>query len=436
MLWQCKNKEEEDIRLITFQGSNVGRYLDYDLSFSALDSLGYVSLLTRNGNWLLTDSFFFSVRRNLPDTLRIQQLDSLMYINGDLAGISISTDSPPLSFFNQLSAEEISHLKTIQFEEPIWDSIRPYLKKIALLNPSVDIVYFSAMDSVALLNRDLIWLSQYFKPRALLLYHETDSISFSSLVKFPSLETLLIAIPLKGDGYFPHLPHLKDLILFNNEDSTSIGSDFFKENLDLESLTIIDEEGGNIDLTSLNKLKNLQNLYIQSDSINLNAIYEDHPHLKSLHLRLNKEGVSITGIFKKNKLKWLSLHPVDDPFMELSPKVFQDSFPELEYLEFENNDSLLDYSNFKNFKKLKYLIVFGNVGLDSTLHNLDHLRYLSLSDDFLKDSVNVVKLQRALPNTIITPNSGACLGSGWLLLIIPLAGLWFYFLKPKTNRGQ
>lgn len=436
MLWQCKGIEEENIRLITFQGSNIGRFLDISSSFSALDSLGYVTLLTRNGDWLSTDDFIFSVRRDLQDTLRVQQLDSLLYINGDLAGISISKDSPPLSFFNQLSAEEISRLRTINFENPIWDSIRPYLKKIALLNPSVDIVYRSEMDSVSLLNRDLLWLSQYFHPRALFLENETDSISISSLAKFPSLETLFITLPIKGEGYLPQLPHLKEIILCNNEDSTSIGSDFFKENPDLESLTIIDIEGRNIDWTSLNKLKKLRNLYIESDSIILNGIYEHHPYLKSLHLGLYKEGVSNPGIFKKNKLKWLSLNPADDPFMEQNPKVFKDSFPELEYLEFENNDSLLDYRNFKNFKKLKYLIVYGKVGLDSTLHNLDRLRYLSLSDEFLKDSVNLIKLQKALPNTIITPNSGACLGSGWLLLIIPLAGLWFYFLKPKKDRGQ
>jgi len=435
LLWQCKGKEEEDIRLVTIKGSNVGRFLDYNTSFSALDSLGYISVLTRNGDWLSTDSFFFCVSRNLPDTIQVHQLDSLLYINGDLTGISISSDSPPLSFFNQLSTEEISHLQTIQFEKPIWDSMRPYLKKMALLNPDVDIVYFSEIDSVALLNRDLLWLSQYFQPRAIFVANETDSISFSSLTKFPSLETLLITLPKKGDRYLPHLPHLKEIILFNDEDSTYIGSDFFRENPDLESLKIIDYEGVDIDWTSLNMLKKLKNLYIESDSINLNAIYGHHPLLKSLHLRLYKEGVSNSGIFKKNKLKWLSLYPADDPFMGLNPKVFQDSFPELEYLEFENNDSLLDYSNFKNLKNLKYLIVSGKVGLDSTLHNLDHLRYLSLSDDFLKDSVNVVKVKRALPNTIITPNSGICLGSGWLLLIIPLAGLWFYFLKPKKNIG-
>jgi len=431
MLWQCKGNKEEDIRLITFKGSNVARFLDFSTSFSALDSLGYVNLLTRNGDWISTNNFSFFVRRDLADTLRVHELDSLIYINGDLTGISISKDSPPLSFFNQLSAEEISHLRTIQFEEPIWDSIRPYLKKIALLNPAVDIVYFSEMDSVALLNRDLLWLSQYFRPRALFLGHETDSISFSSLAKFPSLETLMLALPINGNSYLPHLPHLKEIILFNNEDSTSIGSCFFIKNLDLESLTIIDNNGGTIDCAALNKLKNLRNLHMESDSIVLNDIYVHHPHLKYLDLRLNKEGVSISGIFKKNKLKWLSLHPADGPFMGQNPKVLQDSFPELEYLEFENNDSLLDYRNFKNYKKLKYLVVFGKVGLDSTLHNLDHLRYLSLSDTFLKDSVNVVKLQKALPNTIITPNSGACLGSGWLLLIIPLAALWFYFLKPK-----
>lgn len=436
MLCQCKGKEEkdDDIRLITFQGTDVRPFLDTGLDFSALDSLGYVSLMTRNGDWLLTNNFLFSVRRDMPDTLNVKELDSLLYINGDLVGISISKDSPPLSFFNQLTTEEISNLRSIQFEKPIWDSIRPYLEKIALLNPAVDIIY-SENDSVAILNQDLLWISQYFQPKSLFLENETGSISFSSLTKFPSI-TLFITLPKKSDGYIPHLPNLKEVILFNSEDSATIDSDFFRENPDLESLKIIDGEVENIDWTLLDKLKNLQNLYIETDSLTLNDIYGHHPHLKSLHLGLYGKGTPISSIYKKNKLKWLSLYPAKDPFMGQNPKVFQDSFPELEYLEFENNDSLLDYSNFKDFKSLKYLTVIGKVGQDSTLHNLDHLRYLSLSDDFLKDSVNVDKVKRAMPNTIIVPNSGACLGSGWLLLLIPLAGLWFYFLKPKTYRGQ
>ena len=82
LLWQCKGNEEEDIRLITFKESNVARFLDYNTSFSALDSLGYVNLMTHNGDWLSIDKFVFSVRRDLADTLHFRQLDSLLYICG------------------------------------------------------------------------------------------------------------------------------------------------------------------------------------------------------------------------------------------------------------------------------------------------------------------------------------------------------------------
>ena len=435
MLWQCKGKEEEDIRMITFQGSVVQRYSDFYTNFSALDSLSYGSLIIRNGEWIVADEFFFSLRKDLPDTLQFQKLDSLMYINGDLSGISISKNSPPLSFFKQMSAEDISHLKTIYFEMPIWDSVRPYLEKISKLNPAIDIVYSSETDSLSLLNKDLLWLSSYFQPRGLIIGNVTDSISYSRIVNFPTVESLLISLPINEEVNFPHLPLLKEMILFDNENSSSIGSGFFRENPDLESLTIIAHEELNMDWTSLDKLKNLKHLYIESDSIFLNDIYQNHPHLKSLHLGYGDKTVSVSGVFKKNKLKWLSLYPSDDLLMGLKSKVIQDSFPELEYLEFLNNDSLLDYRHFKNIKKLKYLVVNGEVGLDSTMHHMDHLHYLSLPHDFLKDSVNRVKVQKAMPNTVISPNSGACLGSGWLLLLIPLACLWFYFLKPKKSIG-
>ena len=398
-----------------------------------MDSLGHVNLITRNGDWISTENFYISVRRDLPDTLIINELDSLMYINGHLAGISIGIDSPPLPFFQQLSAEEISHLRIIQIQMPLQDSIRPFLEKIALLNPTVDIAYFSENDSIDLLNRDLLWLSKNFNPKALFLSNEIDSVSFSILLKFPLLETLLITHPIKGDGKLPHLPHLKEIILYNIDDSTSVSADFFKENPNLERLTIIESAGSSIDWTAIRSLTNLRHLYIESDSIVLNNPYMNYPHLKSLHLGSYKEAGSISGLFNKNKLKWLSLYPSEDPFMGQNMIVLKDSFPELEYLEFKNNDSLLDYQNLKNLKKLKYLIVFGQVGLDSTLYAFDELRYLSLSEEFLKDSTNVIKLQRELPNTIIVPNSGACLGSGWLLLIIPLAALWFYFYSPKMH---
>ena len=88
--------------MITFQGSNIGRFFDFNIGFSALDSLGYVTILTRNSERLSIENFFLSVRGDMEDTLSVQQLDSLLYINGNLTGISISKDSPPLSFFDHV----------------------------------------------------------------------------------------------------------------------------------------------------------------------------------------------------------------------------------------------------------------------------------------------------------------------------------------------
>lgn len=433
-LGQCEEKEEEHFRIITFQGANVGRSFEGLPYFEPLDSLGYGSLLIRSGEWISADDFFFSVRKDMPDTLRFHQLSSSMYINGELAGISISPDDPPPSFFNQLSREEISKLRTILFATPIPFSVKPYLEEIALVNPTVDIVYLSENDSVGhYLNDDLVWLSKNFRPRGLILSSAIDSINLSRLAAFSSLETLTVSLPFNGDNDIPHLPRLKRLMLLNIEDSIFIDSNFFQNNPDLESLAILYLEKENIDWTSLDSLNNLRHLYIGSDSIELKNIYKNHPYLESLHLEFYGEGSSLSDILKKNKLKWLTLYPANDSLIARNYQILQDSFPELEYLEFKNNDSLLNYRNLKNFKKLKYLVVFGEVGLDSTLHNLDYLRYLSLSDKFLKDSVNAAKLQRELPNTIITPNSGACLGSGWLLLIIPLAVMWFYFSHAKMR---
>lgn len=434
MLWQCEEGEKKDIRLITFQGSTVESYPDFRKRFTPLDSLGYGGIVVRNRGHISANDFYFSVRPDLPDTLRFRHSDSLMYLNGRLAAITISGNNIPQSFFRELSADEISHLRTIQILKPIADSIKPFLEKIAIQKPEIDLIYSSDVDSVGLTRRDLLWLSQHFRPGTLMIGNEAEFFPFSSIAKFPSLETLIIGVSIKEDSYLPPLPHLKEVVVFNTIDSTSsLGSEFFKNNPDLESLSIIGDEG-KIDRASLDHLKRLKHLFVGSNLIG-STIYVNYPHLEFLEVFPGGEEGLTDGVYRKNKLKWLSLS-AENSFKGQNPGVFQDSFPELEYLEFENYDSLFNYSNLKDLKNLKYLVVVDEAGLDSTLHNLDHLLYLSLPEEILKDSIKVVQLQKNLPQTVLTPNSGACLGSGWLLLIFPLAALSFYLLRFRKRRNQ
>ncbi|MCX6260704.1 MAG: hypothetical protein NTY95_07695, partial [Bacteroidia bacterium] len=69
----------------------------------------------------------------------------------------------------------------------------------------------------------------------------------------------------------------------------------------------------------------------------------------------------------------------------------------------------------------------------ASIKNLKTLKYLSLPGDFLDDPVNKTEIQKSLPGTRIAANEGFCLGSGWLLLIIPLV-LILRFISSKERQ--
>jgi hypothetical protein len=59
-----------------------------------------------------------------------------------------------------------------------------------------------------------------------------------------------------------------------------------------------------------------------------------------------------------------------------------------------------------------------------------------LPEDILKDTITKAELQKLLPGTRIVSNHGICLGSGWLLLIIPFILLFRTFIRQKSGKVQ
>jgi hypothetical protein len=70
---------------------------------------------------------------------------------------------------------------------------------------------------------------------------------------------------------------------------------------------------------------------------------------------------------------------------------------------------------FFSFKKLDYL-TFGGYH----------------SDDTVQIAANNEELKKNLPNTIVVPSAGLCLGTGWVLLLIPLL-IVFGLVKRKKE---
>ena len=83
-----------------------------------------------------------------------------------------------------------------------------------------------------------------------------------------------------------------------------------------------------------------------------------------------------------------------------------------------------------SLKNLIGLNIHGDSFDIESLYALNQLRYLGMPKEILYDSANFAQLKANLPETIIAPNNfGICLGTGWILIFIPVMAIVFLFLS-------
>ena len=104
--------------------------------------------------------------------------------------------------------------------------------------------------------------------------------------------------------------------------------------------------------------------------------------------------------------------------------------PDLEILGLVNNDTIKNLQPLTEIKNLAGLIVSDTVTDIATIKELKNLKYLSLPSEYLKKDGNEAVIRQSLPDVKLAANEGFCLGSGWLILIIPLVMMIRIMLKP------
>jgi hypothetical protein len=70
------------------------------------------------------------------------------------------------------------------------------------------------------------------------------------------------------------------------------------------------------------------------------------------------------------------------------------------------------------------------------LEKLTKLEFLSVPILNASDSAKWKSLESALPNTRITPNTGYCMGSGWILMIWPVLLITLFIHRIQKQKQQ
>lgn len=429
----CNNKAAVSYQILHIEGvswaSNISTTYASFGSGTESEQSGRVSLPVSDGDLLYlfnVDEFELYYRYKLEDgALLSVSFDTVKansaHVNGSLAFLQITNNSSSWDTFKKLSSSEVSQLSTIHISDYLNKDILDVLK-----------VHESSLTGTGLVLEN--------KPEEGLL---TELLSICR----PGWLGLYGGVELKIDNGEKFLSDLE--LLWISEDVHAV-SGMIQCCSNLESLIITDWEPLEGELVPLSGLENLHSLTLGDCYITDLSNFEFPTSLERLHLigcdtltdisgleqissliSLNLTGSddleSLKVIDKPGSLKWLSF-PVNTTQEEFqSILANQES---LEVVELINCPFVSNISHLRDQSNLKALIYQSEEYNFDQFTDLSQLELIILDYMVFEDSPeSISQLQAKLPNTEIIPGTGLCLGSGWLMLLIPLILLSRMFFR-------
>jgi hypothetical protein len=374
-----------------------------------------------DGDMIVGEQFFLTARGRRNKTLYFSDTSGNLKLNGHVYALKISDlkNSMPA-----LSKTDIEKLEFLNVDElPTEEQFRS-LEKIASDNKNVSINYSDLESDTTTEAYDQIFerLLTLFDPLVLSCYVSEKNAGI--LAKEKKLEILMLFKEDSSGFKLPHISSLKTLIFIED----SLQNDFLSNNPQLENLSIL--SCSSVDTSILMNLPALRSLRFPfCETLDLGPLSNQ----KRLD-RLILEGESISNVSALKGLTLLRwLHLPDETMQEQFDSVI--SFNQkLELLEINGGGKINDLSRMVDCKSLKGIIFYGDTMTEKKgLSTLANLKYLSLPEDSFTDSAYMALMKKNFPNTTLVPNSGICLGTGWILLLIPLVLIFKLFYRNKTS---
>ncbi|HBZ20688.1 MAG TPA: hypothetical protein DEO60_06145 [Bacteroidales bacterium] len=419
----CTSKPEP-YSVLEFTGTEGINNLSksYLLMLHEPDSINPALIMGSKGDLFWCDEYIFEYNNSIAQKkFKLANTDTFLYVNDKIYSINIPVKNDTTPWFNALRNYDFSELQFINVKSEFPDSYSKDLTALAEIKPDAGIFLQGDFS-------DMTELLEIFNPRIIAGTSLTGN-DYDQLSRLTKLEVLMITLKdsLITDP-LPFMPELKQLILTELDKDVVLPENFLVNNKQIERIII--QTSGSLDISLLNPLDNLKELV-------LNVSHEViNPDLLNHHTKL--EVLSVTGdeliydpdLVSIPGLRWIafSSNVTQDEFNS-----FIDNHAGLEVIELIRNDTIGSLQALKKLRNLYGLALNEAVTDIATIKTLNSLKYLSLPHDFLADPERNADIKRSLPDTRIGANEGFCLGSGWLLLLIPLVLILSFFGRRIKN---
>lgn len=389
------------------------------------DSASSTALLASDGDIITYGEYYcFVFGKTSRNKFSVRTTNHTGFINDKINSAFISAKDDMIPWFENLKTADISQLGFLYFDSIVPDSYVPYLTDLSRTKTDIGLGYDGDL-------KDMNRLFEIFKP-GFLVGTALPQADFNILTGLNSLGFLSAYLP---DSLYtiplPAMPNLKHLFLTDVNEDAIKSADLLANNRQIERLTILGS--GNFNLSLIEPLPNLKELIINGyDTIlNFDKI-SDHKKLTLLSVAGYKSG-NLKILKELPDIRWMTIY---NETVQGDFESFIESHPDLEVMEIIYNDTITSLKSLSNLKSLYGLIVTDTLPDLNTIKSLKSLKYLSLPVKLLDDSTIKEDLQKSLPGTILAANQGICMGSGWLLLIIPLIAVFRVFARRSSAMDQ
>jgi hypothetical protein len=313
------------------------------------------------------------------------------------------------AWLKSATARQLAELRSFGVDGPVDADVLADVKRLAAANPGVDLF----VDSKEALSQ----LLPLFKPAAVFGPEDVDAAAWRSLLADQrQIEMLIVEADEPGTlDVLSALPNLKTLVI-SNWDVQQAGS----LPAGLTSLsTLIVVEGHLADVKPLGAVAGgleTLTLFGADDFTDVAGL----AGMTGLHtLVLSSDGIAdLAPLATLKNLRWVAFPKKTSPEQFAA---FVAAHPKLGIVDMMGNDAVKDLAPLGTLEHLQGLLLDGPYDDLSAVQKLTSLRYVGVSGslwDRMPDQV--AALQKALPDALVVRVKPLCLGSGWLLLLIPV----------------